>query len=170
MMSGVLHGALQSDDGNPALLDTATGALSRVAFTLRLEEAAALAARLGHGISVVLVDLSEPSQLCAQHGPHAVDLVLAEMVDRLWGIARRSDTVARIGPARLAVLLPATDRPGAELHAARLQAWFGARPYVLPAGPARVRFEISVVGVLRDETPVGDALLAAIDGGIGSRE
>ncbi len=145
-MSQTLDKAIHSDDGNPALLDTATGALSRTAFILRLEEAAALAARLGHGLALVCLDLREPKALCAAHGPHAVDAILAQAVDRLWDRARHSDTVARIAPARLAVLLPATDQVGAELYASRLLPALRA-PYRLDGAAVQAGFDISVTGV-----------------------
>lgn len=146
-MSQAIQEAVNSDDGNPALLDTATGALSRIAFTLRLEEAAALSARLGHRLSLVRVDLREPYALCDAYGPHAVDTILAATVDRMWELARRSDTVARIGPARLAVLLPATDEAGAALYLDRLLPVLG-EPFCLNAEPVGVNFEVSTMAVL----------------------
>ena len=145
-----IQDALHRGDGNPALLDTATGALSAIAFTMRVEEAASLAGRLGHGLSVVTIDLRRPQELLDRYGPHAVDTVLSAIVDRLWELARRSDTVARVGAARLAVLLPATDRDGADLYVARLVPVL-ADPYQLAGEPVEVRVDVTVTGVTADE-------------------
>ncbi|MFN8555819.1 MAG: hypothetical protein U0531_00180 [Dehalococcoidia bacterium] len=79
-MSRAIVRALAIGEGNPALLDTATGALSREAFTLRVEEAAALAGRLGHAVSIVRIELSRPGDLRSRYGAESVDALLAEMV------------------------------------------------------------------------------------------
>ena len=161
MMHHTLEHALNSDDGNPALLDTATGALSREAFVLRLEEAAALAGRLGYGLSVVMVDLRGPEALCYAHGAEVVDRILAEIVDRLWSIARKSDSVARTGPARLCVLLAATDLEGAEVYAERLRSYL-SEVYTYKGTPLQATIDVSVTGTLPGEIPDGDALLHQI--------
>lgn len=162
-MTYTIGDALRSGDGNPALLDTATGALSRAALILRLEEAAALATRLGHGVSIVVLDLGRPWALCDAYGPAAVDTVLAGIVDRLWDLARRSDTVARIGPARLAVLLPATERAGAELYASRLLPRLTRAVYQVGDAGVRVRLSVCVVGAEAGEAHTGATLLAIAD-------
>ncbi len=142
--------AMQRGDGNPALLDTATGALSAIAFTMRVEEAVALANRLGHGLSIVTIELRRPRELVAHFGATAVDSVLSIIVDRLWELARRSDTVARAGPQRLAVLLPATDRDSADLYVARLMPVL-ADPYHVDGQPVEVQVDVVVTGVTTGE-------------------
>ena len=163
MMHHTLAHALNSDDGNPALLDPATGAFSRQAFVLRLEEAAALAGRLGCGLSVVMVDLRGPEALCYAHGAEVVDRILAEIVDRLWTIARKSDSVARTGPARLCVLLAATDLEGAELYAERLRSYLGAA-YSYKGNPLQATIDVSVPGTQPGEIPDRDEMLRQIHG------
>lgn len=160
-MYHILGNALDSNDGNPALLDPATGALSRQAFVLRLEEAAALAARLGCGVSVVAVDLRDAEALCCAHGGESVDRVLAVMVDRLWALARRSDSVARLGPARLGILLPATDRTGAARYAARLLPRLTS-PYRCGHSLINATVDLTVVGTDTGEIPDSAELLSAI--------
>lgn len=150
-MSRAIVRALAIGEGNPALLDTATGALSREAFTLRVEEAAALAGRLGHAVSIVRIELSRPGDLRNRYGAESVDALLAEMVDRLWGLARLSDTVARIGSERLAVLLPATDRTGAARYAARVRPYLEATPYRLRRGEVRPDLLVCVAGATSGE-------------------
>ena len=162
-MNYPLHDALHSADGNPALLDTATGALSRAAFILRLEEAGALAARLGHGVSVVVVDVAEPA---AGHGalPYGpvIDGVLGALVDRMWSLARRSDTVARIGGDRLALLLPATHRRGAERLAGRLETLLAA-PCITEHGAVSVAVQVRAVGTEPGQPVDASELLYTVD-------
>jgi diguanylate cyclase (GGDEF)-like protein len=160
-MNHPITDALYSGDGNPALLDTSTGALSRAAFALRLDETAALAVRLGYPVSVMMVDVCRPDALCDIYGDDALDSVLSQMVDRLWGLARRSDTVARVTWARLAVLLPGTDRAGAELYASRLRPSLEA-PYRVRDGYVRAGIALTVEGVAHGEPIDSTALLARV--------
>jgi diguanylate cyclase (GGDEF)-like protein len=161
MLHHALERALTSGDGNPALLDTATGALSREAFLLRLEEAVALTGRLGCGLSLVTVDLRGAEALCYAHGAEVIDRVLADIVDRLWSLARKSDSVARTGPTRLCVLLPATDRAGAEVYAARLRPYLAAT-YHYKDHPLRATIDVAVAGTLPGEIPDSADLLRSI--------
>lgn len=163
MISRTIEQAIESGDGNPALLDTATGALSPAAFTLRLEEAAALAGRLGHGLSVVVVDLCAPWTLCRAHGDETVDAVLAQIVDRIWDRGRRSDIVARLGAGRLAIIQPGTFRQGAEHYATRLLARLSAAPYRIGTGHVVVLVDVTVVGTALGEIPSARTLLDQLE-------
>ncbi len=156
-----LRDALVEGAGNPALLDPATGAISLQAFTLRVEEACALGARLGHGVSVIFIDLRSPSVLSGAAG-ETVDAVLSGMVDRIWAQARRSDTVARIGPARLALLLPATHEEGAMQYASRLRILL-AEPYTTDGAQLSARMQITAAGSAPGMEPVAAELLAFAD-------
>ncbi len=149
MNQDALQRALWNGAGNPPLLDPATGALSREAFILRVEEAAALGARLGHSIAAVVVEVHWPPP-----GPF-LDAVLCEIVDRVWRYGRRSDVVARVGPDRLAILLPATDCDGAVRAAARLERLLGEP---CRAGPRDVRPRLAVRVAA---TPAGQPAAAA---------
>ncbi len=152
LQQALLHGA-----GNPALLDPATGALSREAFILRVEEAAALGTRLGHGIAAVVIEVQWPP-------PGALlDAVLGELVDRVWAQARRSDSVARLAATRLAVLLPATDRDGAVRAAARLEPLLAAPCRVGPQ-TLRPRVALHVAGTPSGRPATAADVLALIDG------
>jgi diguanylate cyclase (GGDEF)-like protein len=161
MVHHALERALNSDDGNPALLDTATGALSPQAFVMRLEEAAALTGRLGCGLSVVMIELRGAEALCYAHGAEIVDRLLAEMVDRLWALARKSDSVARTGSTRLCVLLPGTDREGADTYAERLRPYLG-KAYRYKGNPLQATIDVSAAGTLPGETPDSADLLRQI--------
>lgn len=157
MTAPSIEGAIHTGEGNPALLDTATGALSRAAFTLRLEEAIALAVRLRYPVSAVVIDLVDAELLRERRGPEAIDLALAAAVDRVWGVARRSDTLARVGPARLVQLLPATDGDAALAYAARL------KPVLEPDAHAP-RYALASISTDGDEQPDSARLLDTIDG------
>ncbi len=156
-----LREALVGDAGNPGLLDPATGAISREAFTLRVEEACALGVRLGHGVSLIIINLLWPVAIPGVAGD-AVDAVLSGMVDRVWGQARRSDTVARVGAARLALLLPATHEDGATLYASRLRMLL-AEPYAFGAAEIWPRLHVLASGSTPATEPDAAYLLALID-------
>lgn len=159
MVLGEMAGA---PAGNPALLDTATGALSRAAFLLRLEEAVALAARLVHSVSMLVVDVLQPAPAANGAASEEVNAVLAGIVDKVWALARRSDTVARLGPGRLAVLLPATDEAGAINYAERLEPLL-AGPFWLGGREIPARVALSVICPPPGEAPVSGLLLEAAE-------
>lgn len=156
MNQDALQRALLDGAGNPALLDPATGALSREAFILRVEEAAALGARLGYGIAAIVVEVQWPP-------PGALlEAVLGELVDRIWAQARRSDSVARLAVGRLAVLLPATDRDGAARTAARLEPLLAA-PYRLGPRTLRPCLALRVTGTPSGRPAAAADVLALLD-------
>lgn len=161
-MNQAIQAALHGEDGNPALLDTATGALSRAAFVLRLEETIALGQRLEHAISMVVVELCRPRALREAYGDAAADLMLAELVDRIWAPARSSDTVARISPTRLVVLLPATDAADVIRYVARMTPLLEG-PCPIGKGKVPARFSLTTISIAPSDDTDSSALLAQME-------
>ena len=99
-----------------AVEDALTGLPNRRGLAQRLDGELRLAARYGDG-ALVLLDLDEFKEINDTRGHSAGDLVLERVAQVLRDNRRESDHVARLGGDEFAILLPRTDREGAEVAA-----------------------------------------------------
>ncbi len=103
-----------------AFTDTLTGLSNRRVFEASLERELAVATRHGIPLSIGLVDLDRFKQINDRFGHAAGDRALIGAAQKIRSSVREGDLVARIGGDEIALLLPATPRPGAETLANRL--------------------------------------------------
>jgi diguanylate cyclase (GGDEF)-like protein len=87
-----------------ALSDGLTGLANRRAFMESLEKAVSRAARSGHGMALLFMDLDRFKQINDRFGHQAGDHALKEFARRLSGCVRKGDTVARLGGDEFTVL------------------------------------------------------------------
>jgi diguanylate cyclase (GGDEF)-like protein len=104
-----------------AYQDTLTGLPNRTLFNERLRQAVAGAARAGHALSVLVLDLDRFKQVNDVLGHVVGDQLLARVAERLRAVIQReSDTIARIGGDEFALLLPTETGDQAMIVAQRL--------------------------------------------------
>ena len=104
-----------------AYRDRLTGLPNRALFSDRLQQGIAVSMRVGHPLSMMMMDLDRFKYVNDTLGHHIGDLLLVEVGDRLQAtLQRASDTVARLGGDEFAILLPAQDTASAKLLAERL--------------------------------------------------
>jgi diguanylate cyclase len=96
---------LLSQLAHQAQHDGLTGLPNRALFQDRLERAVAGAARNGHELAVMFIDLDGFKLVNDTLGHHAGDLLLVEVAHRLEQCLRQSDTVARMGGDEFTVIL-----------------------------------------------------------------
>lgn len=101
--------------------DSLTGLRNHGALQARLEAEFTHARSIGLPLAVVMVDVDHFKAFNDDHGHPAGDRALVRIADVLLGCARDTDFVARYGGEEFAVLLPATDRAGADIVAARIR-------------------------------------------------
>lgn len=89
-----------------AFHDTLTRLPNRRLLADRLEQAVRNAARNGHRVALLLIDLDGFKQVNDRHGHAAGDRVLETVAERLRETVREVDTVARMGGDEFVVLLP----------------------------------------------------------------
>ena len=102
-----------------ATTDDLTGLCNRRRFREELARELARAERTGEPLAVLLFDLDGFKQVNDCFGHDAGDVALTTVAAALQATSRATDVVARIGGDEFAVLLPSTDRAGAESLARR---------------------------------------------------
>ncbi|MFP5308993.1 MAG: putative bifunctional diguanylate cyclase/phosphodiesterase [Actinomycetes bacterium] len=102
-----------------ARFDHLTGLANRTMFRDRLDHAVASAGRSEEHVALMFVDLDRFKDVNDQLGHDAGDRLLVEIGRRLQDVARRTDTVARIGGDEFTVLLEHLDSPDGAATAAQ---------------------------------------------------
>jgi len=105
-----------------ARTDALTGTANRRAWDAELPPALRSAERLGHPLSVVLIDIDLFKSFNDMHGHPAGDAALRELGERWRAMTRDIDLLARIGGEEFGLLLPGCDAAQASAVADRLRA------------------------------------------------
>ncbi len=126
-----------------ALEDTVTGLANRSLFETTL--ARKLAGRHEHEIVILFVDLDGFKGVNDTYGHRAGDLVLREVAQRLAGVLRPDDLIARYGGDEFAVMLEGVDDTLAAEIATRLTA-AGDRPIEVDEHQISVGVSVGVAG------------------------
>jgi len=108
-----------------ATVDHLTGVLNRQAVLASLETEIERAARFGHQLSVVMVDLDHFKRLNDSHGHNAGDRILRSVADTLRENVRSVDIVGRYGGEEFLLVLPETDVDAAASLAEKLRRLVG---------------------------------------------
>ena len=131
--------ALTEDLHHAATHDQLTGLLSRRGIEDRWGEAVARAARHGHSLGVVYVDLDGFKQVNDRRGHAAGDAVLRATAMRLREVARDSDLVCRMGGDEFLVIAEeVADDAALGALVSRVRTALGPRPGGAAAIPASV--------------------------------
>jgi len=103
-----------------ALTDALTGLANRRYFDERLDEELARAQRRERSLVLILLDVDDLKAVNDSRGHAAGDALLRAMATLLHDQARSIDLAARLGGDEFALLLPETDRDGADKLLRRL--------------------------------------------------
>ncbi len=101
--------------------DALTGLPNRRLLQDRLEQALAHAARAGHKVAVLLLDLDDFKEVNDTFGHRVGDAALQQVVTRLSSRMRASDTLARTGGDEFTIVSEVTAAQGAETLVAALE-------------------------------------------------
>lgn len=126
VLSLVAESMLARDYANESLRQVAftdflTGLKTRGFFEQQLGLEMARAERRGTSLALLMIDIDHFKRINDTHGHQAGDLVLRDVAALVARGLREVDTAARFGGEEFAVLLPETNRQGAELVAQRLR-------------------------------------------------
>jgi two-component system, cell cycle response regulator len=120
------------------------------------------AVRFARPMGLLMLDLDHFKNVNDSHGHQVGDAVLIEIAERVRAEVREVDLVARYGGEEFTVVLPETDRGGAEHIAQRICERVRGRP--LHAAGVELRVTVSIgVAVLPDDGTTPSALIRAAD-------
>jgi diguanylate cyclase (GGDEF)-like protein len=144
-----------------ALRDPLTGLGNRRLLDELLDQALSRSASSGETLCVIYVDLDRVKAVNDTYGHDAGDIVLRETAQRLLGVVRRGEIVARVGGDEF-VIVSGIDRAGAESLIERIEAVIATPIAISATATACCRASIGIA----DTATVGfdaAALLAAAD-------
>ncbi|MGH9871811.1 MAG: sensor domain-containing diguanylate cyclase, partial [Pyrinomonadaceae bacterium] len=142
-----------------ALTDGLTGSFNRRSFEARLEHDLQLATRVGHQLSVVMLDLDNFKRINDHAGHEVGDLALCMLSEILCSGLRVVDTAARFGGDEFVIILPHANTEGALLVAERLRKQI-EEMYVPGFGHVTCSFGVAT---FPDHASTRDTLLSAAD-------
>ena len=142
-----------------ARTDPTTGCANSLAFEERAGVELARLARDGRPLTLAYIDLDDFKAVNDSHGHRAGDDLLARVGRALVGSTRELDVVARIGGDEFAILLPDTDKDGADTFLKNLR---GRVASAADGWPADLTFSLGAVTFVT--APAGvDEMIAAAD-------
>jgi diguanylate cyclase (GGDEF)-like protein len=130
---GILAARL-TDVWTLATVDQLTGVLNRQTILAELEKEIGRAARYGHQLSVVMVDIDHFKRLNDSHGHAAGDVMLRQIAEVLRTNLRAVDVVGRYGGEEFLLVLPETDVDAAASLAEKLRRLVGRHEVVMDDG------------------------------------
>ena len=89
-----------------AFHDPLTGLANRILFYDRMQMAFKLAKRNQKMVAVIILDIDRFKEINDTHGHMAGDKILESVAERLSGLVRSSDTVARYGGDEFTLIMP----------------------------------------------------------------
>jgi diguanylate cyclase (GGDEF)-like protein/PAS domain S-box-containing protein len=141
-----------------ASTDHLTGLSNERTFSDRLDEEVRRARRHGRPLSLVLIDLDQFKLVNDTHGHDAGNRALAELAERLTGLRRGGEVLARVGGEEFAWILPETDGDGALGAAERARIAITGTPF-----PGIGRLTISAGSCSLDEAKTARELYRHAD-------
>jgi len=113
-------------------------------FQQRLEEELGRAARFGHTLSLIMIDIDDFKEFNDSYGHPRGDRVLHMVSDTIRANLREMDVAARYGGEEFVVVLPETDAVGAAAVAERIRAGVQALEFATAEGTPPVHKTVSV--------------------------
>ncbi|HEU4672620.1 MAG TPA: diguanylate cyclase [Candidatus Limnocylindrales bacterium] len=146
--------------------DQLTGFFNHRYLQERLGEEVVRAGRSKTPLSFLMIDLDDLKLVNDTFGHLFGDRVLAWTAERIRATMRASDVAARYGGDEFAVILPDTDREGADRAAERILDAFAGGPFESgDRGPVPIGVSIGIA-TLGTDGRTAQALIAAADGAL----
>ncbi len=148
---------LEAQLARDATRDALTGLPNRILLMDRLRSALERAQRHGTLVALLFLDLDRFKLVNDTHGHSAGDRLLVEVSDRLEGLMRAGDTVARIGGDEFLVLCEEVESEAAAVMLARHIIAAVESPFALGRGAVYVGASVGVA-ISDGTTPADDVI------------
>ncbi|MDH5526902.1 MAG: sensor domain-containing diguanylate cyclase [Nitrospirota bacterium] len=125
-----------------AVTDPLTSVYNRRFFDMRLEEEFLLAERHSLPLSLIMLDVDHFKRINDSHGHTVGDKVLVELARVVGATLRQTDCFARFGGEEFVILMPLTDRMGAESKAEEIR--LAVKEITLPVKGESLRISVSL--------------------------
>ncbi|MCF3651883.1 diguanylate cyclase [Synoicihabitans lomoniglobus] len=147
-----------------ATRDALTGLLNRREFNRLLAEESERSHRFGRPFSLVLLDIDRFKSINDRYGHPAGDSVLRETAERLQGLMRKVDRLARFGGEEIVALLVELDQEQAHDVAERMLEAIRSTPYAVEGQAAGISVTTSAgVAAMPGKISTAKELLSAAD-------
>ena len=152
-----LHEATQQ----ASITDSLTGLWNLRYLHQRTDEEVERAARFGHELALLILDIDHFKLVNDRLGHMAGDQVLIEVAQRVAAQIREVDTLARYGGEELVLVLPETDVEGGRRTAERIRAAIAAQPIVSAGEEVTITASLGVAAFPAHGTSSGELLQEA---------
>ncbi len=142
--------------------DELTGVLNRRGLLNALRVEAERAARLGHPLAVLVMDLDHFKAVNDRYGHACGDDVLVVFAETCRKILRKIDTIGRVGGEEFAVLLPETGREASLVVAEKLRVAVGSAEVCSGEATLTITTSIGIAAWVEGDAS-GSAALAETD-------
>lgn len=137
-----------------ATRDPLTGLLNRRSLTERLDHALAVAARHGHRLALLFLDLDKFKSINDALGHDAGDELLLQAADRICSSVRGSDIVARLGGDEFVVLMEGMPSYHAAAEVAKKIVAANAMPFQIGAQSVQTSASVGISLYPQDGTSI----------------
>jgi diguanylate cyclase (GGDEF)-like protein len=164
--AAALHaGELIKHNHDAAIHDALTGLHNRRAFNEQLDRTVAREDRQGGHFALLLLDIDRFKKLNDTYGHPAGDAALRHTAQLLTRHLRKADLPARFGGEEFAVILPATERAGAQILAEKVRSEIESGRLVYDG--ARLNVTVSIgVAIWPEDGRDAASLVASADRGL----
>jgi len=144
------------------IVDGLTGLANKRHFLEFLDREVAAAARYGHPISLIMIDLDHFKRVNDTHGHLVGDLVLKELSARIKSRVRREDLAARYGGEEFAIILTHTEEAGARAFAEAVRGLVRATPFSFDGVSIGCTVSLGVASLASLEQPTSPTELRSV--------
>lgn len=157
LASAVRQSELLASAGQNTQLDEVTNLLNRRYFMQRLSGEISLARRHHSPLCCVILSLDCYRMCLDSYGYHFINALLRFLADRVGGMIRKEDLIARLSDDEIAILLPHSTEPGAKLFTTRLVDTLNQLVFNDGAYTEELSVSAGVVGYPLPDIPNADA-------------
>jgi diguanylate cyclase (GGDEF)-like protein len=144
-----------------ATVDELTGVANRRQFIRELKNEMDRAARYGHSVSLLMIDVDRFKAINDNYGHSAGDKVLVTLAETMQSSLRVSDMLGRLGGEEFGAILPETDLDEAVIVADRVRAEVETRTLDTERGPFRVTVSLGAAAASAGSSEIEDLLQRA---------